>query len=164
MAALGVRAAMVTPAPEVLGALGVMGVMGTRATLALAAAAGAAVGVAAVGAAALLTALAVLPALGVRVALGALGALAAAESASSSGTHNGGNMSYAYAEIDRETNRVRCIGHAPFLPDFGPAVPIYCIDTTGMEPPPAPGSVYDAGTGEFGEPEPEPEADLDGGE
>jgi len=62
-------------------------------------------------------------------------------------------MEYTYAEIERETNIVRYIGAAPFMPDFGAAAAIYAVDITGVEPAPAPGWAYDPETGEFMEPE-----------
>jgi hypothetical protein len=64
-------------------------------------------------------------------------------------------MQYTYAEIERETNAIRYIGTAPFVPDFGQAAPIYAVDITGMEPMPAPGWTYDPEIEEFAEPETE---------
>jgi len=72
-------------------------------------------------------------------------------------------MEYTYAEIERETNIVRYIGAAPFMPDFGAAAAIYAVDITGMEPTPAPGWTYHPSTGEFAEPKEEEKTEADNG-
>jgi len=69
-------------------------------------------------------------------------------------------MQYTYAEIDRETNTVRCTGVAPFIPDFGQAV-IYAVDITDMNPMPTGGWLYDPETGAFTEPDPENEHETE---
>jgi len=68
-------------------------------------------------------------------------------------------MVITYVEIDRATNKVRHIGHAPFVPDFGMA-PIFARDVTGVDPVPAEGWIYDAESGAF-TPPPEPVDELD---
>jgi len=65
---------------------------------------------------------------------------------------------FKYAEIDRETNVVRCLGEAPFLPNFGEHAPIYALDVTTADPMPQAGWIYSAATGRFVEPTPEPPA------
>ena len=62
-------------------------------------------------------------------------------------------MQITYAEIDKSTNSVRYIGHAPFLPDFGAGAPIVCVDVTAARPQPQAGWLYDPGTGTFEGPE-----------
>jgi len=63
-----------------------------------------------------------------------------------------------YAEINKETNTVAAFGEAPFIPQFAPGHPTFCVDITGIEPPQS-GYIYNPESGTFEPPPPPVEAD-----
>jgi len=66
---------------------------------------------------------------------------------------------YKYAEISKESNAVITFGEAPFVPEFAPNHPTYCIDITDITPEPQAGYIYDPESGTFTPPPPIVEPD-----